>query len=386
MSKKYDIVLLGATGFTGKLIADYLVRHRGKENITIALAGRNPKALEALVASLPESDVAIEICDITLEDSLDALASKTNIIMNAAGPFTYWGKHVVASCIKNKTHYLDITGEPSFVADVYKTYHQDAVNAGVCIINCCGFDSIPADLTTWLTARQLPHDKPMILDGFVRTNAQFSGGTLNTAIEMLHQESAKKNVKLKIPRHVDTPKVKLSLHFNKDMQAWAIPMPVVDPHIVKRSIYHLPLDYGYATAYRQFFVRSTFWKTMKTILPVGLAFVLVRFPAFRNFMKKKFPPGTGPSDQTRAKSVFEFTCVGTSDGKKVVTKMNGGDPGYNETAKMFSEAAFALLDKIKNNSVKTGVLTPAHALGDNLATRLQKEGIAIEQTITEAEK
>jgi short subunit dehydrogenase-like uncharacterized protein len=181
---------------------------------------------------------------------------------------------------------------------------------------------------------------------------------------------------------VDTPKVNLTLHFNTDMQAWAIPMPVVDPHIVKRSIYNLPLDYGYATAYRQFFVRSTFWKTIKTILPVGMAFVLVRFPAFRNFMKKKFPPGTGPSDLTRGKSVFEFTCIGTSGQTKVITKMKGGDPGYNETAKMFSEAAFAMSDKLKDGTLRPGVLTPVHALGDNLSERLQKEGIVIEQKIS----
>src|SRR5690606_19666046 len=143
------------------------------------------------------------------------------------------------------------TGEPSFVAEIYTGCHLPAKNKGVCVVNCCGFDSIPADFTTWLTAKALPHDKPMTIDGFVRTNAQFSGGTLNTAIEMLYLESKKSSVKYKAPRHADTPKTNLRIHKNKDMNAWAIPMPVVDPHIVKRSIYSLPLDYGYATAYRQ---------------------------------------------------------------------------------------------------------------------------------------
>jgi short subunit dehydrogenase-like uncharacterized protein len=382
MQKIYDIVLLGATGFTGKLIADYLTRHRTKENISLALAGRNREALINLVSSLPEKDIAIEICDITHEESLDNLTSKANIIMNAAGPFTFWGQNVVASCIRNKTHYLDITGEPSFVAGIYTQFAQEAKNAGVSVVNCCGFDSIPADLTTWLTAKNLPHDQPMVLDGFVRTNAAFSGGTLNTAVEMLHLESRRKSAKVKIPRHTDTPKTKINLHYNTDIQGWAIPMPVVDPHIVKRSIYHLPLDYGYATAYRQFFVRSSFWNAMKTIFPVGLAFILVRQSWFRNMMKKKFPPGTGPSEIQRAKSVFEFTCVGTSGNKKVITRMSGGDPGYNETAKMFSQAAFTLLTKIRANNFKPGVCTPAEALGQELVDRLVSGGIRVEQKQT----
>ena len=380
MDKKYDIVLLGATGFTGKLIAEYLVKSRKNENFSLALAGRNKEALASLVSSLHDKDITIEICDITSETSLDELTSKSKIVMNAAGPFTYWGKNVVDSCIQNKAHYLDITGEPSFVSDVYLTYHEKAVEAGVCIINCCGFDSIPADLTSWFTAKSLPHDQPMILDGFVRTNAQFSGGTLNTAIEMLYREAKKSSVKLKIRKHPDTPRPKVRLHFNKDIHAWALPMPVVDPHIVKRSIYKMPREFGYATAYRQFFVRSSFWKLLKTIFPVLFALFLARFAWFRKYMKKKFPPGTGPSESRRKASKFEFTCIGKSGGKKVSTVMSGGDPGYTETSKMFSEACFTLLHKIRTEKHKSGVCTPAEALGQEIIDRLIKQGIKIEQT------
>jgi short subunit dehydrogenase-like uncharacterized protein len=381
MDKKYDIVLLGATGFTGKLTADYLVRRRKEEVFTLALAGRNREALDSIVNSIGDKDVAVEICDITSETSLDNLTSNCKIIMNAAGPFTYWGKNVVDSCIQNKTHYLDITGEPSFVSDVYVTYHEMAVEAGVCVVNCCGFDSIPADLTSWLTAKKLPHNQPMILDGFVRTNAQFSGGTLNTAIEMLYREAKKTSVKFKIKKHPDTPRPKVRLHYNKDIKAWALPMPVVDPHIVKRSIYKMPLEFGYATAYRQFFVRSSFWKMLKTILPVLFALFLSRFLWFRKYMKQKFPPGTGPSESKRAASRFEFTCIGRSGINKVTMVMSGGDPGYNETSKMFSQSAFTLLDKMRNGKVKSGVCTPSEALGQELADRLEKEGIKIEQKV-----
>ena len=96
-------------------------------------------------------------------------------------------------------------------------------------------------------------------------------------------------------------------------------------------------------------------------------------------MKKKFPPGTGPSETKRAESRFEFTCTGRSGNKKVTTIMSGGDPGYNETSKMFSQAAFTILHKMNNANLKSGVCTPSEALGQALADRLIKEGIRIEQ-------
>jgi saccharopine dehydrogenase (NAD+, L-glutamate forming) len=379
MDKKYDIVLLGATGFTGKLIAEYLQRHQKKENISLAFAGRNAQKLEQDLSGIPLEGISVEICDIQDPEQLTALTKNTKILMNAVGPFSFTGRQVIEACIQNKTHYLDITGEPSFVSDVYVRYHEAATEAGVCIINCCGFDSIPADLTTWLTAKQLPHDQPMILDGFVRTNAQFSGGTLNTAIEMLYRESKKTSAKFRVPRHPDTPKPKMRVHYNADIKAWAIPMPVVDPHIVKRSIYKMPLEFGYATAYRQFFVRSSFFKMVKTIMPVLFALLLAKYSWFRKYMKQKFPPGTGPSEAQRAASKFEFMCIGRSGDKKVTTTLSGGDPGYNETAKMFSLSAFTLLTKIRAGNNRSGVCTPSEALGQQLVDRLIAEGINIRQ-------
>lgn len=379
--KMYDIILLGATGFTGRLTAEYLWKHHQEEKCRIALAGRNKAVLTDLFSTEKYPGFHLELCDMTNYDSLIQLCSKTKILMNAAGPFSRHGMMVIKACLETNTHYLDITGEPTFVAEVYSTYHSEAREKQVCIVNCCGFDSIPADFTTWLTAKALPHDQPMILDGFVKTNAEFSGGTLNTAIEMLYRESKKTSVKYKIPRHPDTPKTSLKIHKNKDISAWAIPMPVVDPHIVKRSIYTLPLDYGYATAYRQFFVRSTFFKMLKTVVPVALAFLLVKSKAFRDYMFKKFPPGSGPSAQKRKKSFFEFKTIGHSGNIMVTTTMKGGDPGYTETSMMFSQAAFSILQKIKKGNLKAGVCTPVDAFGDDMVNRLKKEGISILQEI-----
>lgn len=375
--KKYDIILLGATGFTGQITAKYLSEQADKESITWAIAGRNRQKLEILRDSLSHNLPEICVADVDDKNSLAALTEQTHILMNAAGPFSQYGEPVVHSCVLTGTHYLDITGEPSFVAKIYDDYFYKAETQNVCIVNCCGFDSIPADFAAWLTAKALPRELPKKLYGFVKTNATFSGGTLTTAVHAIHNDALKVSYKTKIPKHPDAPKIPLKIHYNKDVQHWALPMPVVDPHIIKRSIYRLPEDYGQATTYAQFWLSSTFLKALKTIIPIAIAMVGIRFEFFRNRLLKKFQPGTGPDAVKRAKSKFEVVCLGTNGDNTVKTVFSGADPGYDETAKMFSQSAFVLHNKRKNKTLTYGVLTPVEALGEDLIKRLKEEQMVI---------
>ena len=376
-AKKYDIVLFGATGFTGKLIAKYISEHAQNEKIRWAIAGRNQDKLMQLADSL-SSKPEIMLADVKDVSSLDAMTNQTLCLMNAAGPYDWYGRSVVESCVKNHCHYLDITGEPSFVYHCFTDFHELAERNKVCVVNCCGFDSIPADFATWLTVQKLPAELPKAVRLFIRTNATFSGGTLTTAINALHQQSKGNMPYLKLPKHQDAPKVSKSVHYNKDIQAWAIPMPVVDPHIVKRSAWRLPQHYGKAFSYGQFFVRSSFSKVMKTIFPIATASLMVRFDWFRNYLLRKFQPGQGPSEQRRNESKFEVICIGEVNDQKVTTVFSGGDPGYTETAKMFSESAFCLVEKLRNRNAAFGVLTPVEAFGMALVDRLRSKGIRIE--------
>lgn len=378
MNDRYDIILFGATGFTGALIAQYLDKKASSEGIKWAIAGRDDAKLQKVKSTLQHTRPDIITADINDVTSLHLMTSRTKILMNAVGPFNTYGKDVVKSCIRNSTHYLDITGEPSFVADIYNNLFDDAINNKSCIINCCGFDSIPADYAAWLTAKKLPKDLPKALRTYIRTNATFSGGTLTTAIQALHMEVKGTSIKTKIRRHPDAPKVALKVHYNNAINGWAIPMPVVDPHIVKRSAYRLPNDYGEAVSYGQFFVRSSFGKVVKTIVPIVSAMFLVRFKRFRDRMYDKFRPGTGPSEDIRSKAKFEVICFGSVGEAKAQTIFSGADPGYDETAKMFSQAAFTLLDKVRLCSISYGVLTPVEGLGMDLVHRLRIEGITIE--------
>jgi short subunit dehydrogenase-like uncharacterized protein len=378
MQKQFDIILFGATGFTGQLTAQYLAAHAKDENLSWAIAGRNETKLKSIAEACTANSPQLVLADVDNPSSLAEMAAKTTVLMNAAGPFNLYGKRVVEACIEAGTHYLDITGEPSFVASLYNQFSEKAREKKACIVNCCGFDSIPADLAAWITAKKLPQGEPKLLQGFIRTNATFSGGTLTTAIHALYMETQGKSEKVKLPKHPAAPKKSLRIHFHKKLRAWAIPMPVVDPHIVKRSAFHLQEDYGQAVTYVQYFVRSSLKKVIQTVLPIVIAMLLVRFRFFRNWLFSRFKPGTGPNAERRKASRFEVVCFGSTPGMQAVTYVSGGDPGYDETAKMFSQAAFTVLEKQRKGILASGVLTPVQALGETLVQRLRAEGMRIE--------
>jgi len=375
--KTYDLVLFGATGFTGKLIATYLSNHSLKENINWAIAGRDFEKLQSLQNALINSKPDIIVADIKNQESLNNLASSTRLLMNTVGPFNWYGYPVIKACVENKTHYIDITGEPLFIHKIYDLYHEKAVSNGCTIVNCCGFDSIPADFATWITVKKMNPFEPKVVKTFVRTNASFSGGTITTAIHALYEQTKGNTVGNRLPKHPDAPKLKLKIHFSKEMNSWAIPMPVVDPHIVKRTAAQMPDVYG-PFAYGQYFVRSSFWKVIKLLIPIAFISFFVRFEWFRNWLFRKFQSGTGPTVDERSKSKFEVKSFGESTSSNPKTIFSGGDPGYDETAKMFSESAFCIIEKERNKQLINGVLTPVEAFGSNLVERLIQKGIHIE--------
>jgi len=378
-SKKYDIVLMGATGFTGKLVAKYLSEQAQAEGFSWAIAGRSESKLRELQKSLDASIPEIMVADVKNAVSVSEMCRQACVLMNAAGPFNLYGRVVVDACIASGAHYVDITGEPSFVSEIYNNYHVKAEASGVCVVNCCGFDSIPADYGVYLTAQKLPVSVPKIIKGYVRTNATFSGGTLTTAVHALYLESLGKSVKTNIPKSKGALKIKKQIHYNQVLKGWGIPMPVVDPHIVKRSAYRLSDVYG-PTTYVQYFVRSSFGKVLSTVTPIVFAMLMIRFSFFRNWLFSKFPSGSGPDEKTRSSSRFEVIFYGQAGKERAKTVISGGDPGYTETAKMFSQCAFVMLSKSRNNTITPGVLTPVEAFGMSLVDRLSSEGISFVTT------
>lgn len=383
-NRPYDIVLFGATGFTGHLISEYLVRHAAMEDLKIALAGRNEakgsELINAVMNKVPEGKrpgwISADVNDMA---SLLSMAEQTSIVMNAAGPFAIYGIPVVEASVKSGCHYLDITGEPDYVHEVKIKFDELAKQNHVAVVSACGFDSLPADLGTYVAVSSLKNRNKVNVWSFFRTNARFSGGTWRTAILAIHRRmTGNKSPRPERPPGMRSRRLPIKLHFSKRVGRWALPMPVADPHIVKRSATDMPDIYGPSFAYAQFFTVGSFGKVLRIVLPISLVFLLVRIGPLRNWLLNRNKPGDGPDARARERSKFEVRIFAESEGESREVIFSGGDPGYNETAKMFSESAFCMAEKDREGTLPHGVLSPAHAFGMPLIDRLRQNGIRVE--------
>ena len=375
-SREFDITLLGATGFAGGLIADYLVAN-APPSTRIALAGRNAAKLEA-VRSRVGSDLALVTVDVTDAQAVGSLAERTRVVISTVGPYIVHGEPVVAACADAGTDYLDLTGESEFVDLMYLKHHARAVETGARLVHACGFDSVPHDLGAQFTVEQLPEDVPLAVRGHVRARGTFSGGTAASALEIMARYRSGKSVH-DIRRQVEPPPAGRSVRVvtgrvgrNPDTGWWEVPMPTIDPLVVAESARQLP-RYGPDFAYSHYWAGDSLLAAAGMIAGAGLLFSLAQVPAARRAVERLRPSGSGPSVEQRDKSWFKVRFVGEGGGSKVVTEVAGGDPGYSETAKMIGEAALCLVhDELP---VTSGQVTTASAMGRALRSRLQAAGI-----------
>ncbi|NUU24118.1 MAG: saccharopine dehydrogenase, partial [Streptomycetaceae bacterium] len=184
--RPHDLVLFGATGFTGALTAEYLVRH-APASCRWAIAGRNRDKLGALrdrLAALDPAcaDLPLIVADTSDPGSLRAMAAGTRVLASTVGPYLFYGEPLVAACAESGTDYLDLTGEPEFVDRVFVAHHETAVRTGARLVHACGFDSVPYDLGVHFTVAQLPSGVPLTVEGRVRAGGTLSGGTLASAL------------------------------------------------------------------------------------------------------------------------------------------------------------------------------------------------------------
>ena len=174
--RNFDIVVYGATGFTGRQAAAYLAEH-APDGLRWTIAGRRPDALAALREELGLSAEPI-VADSGAPETVDAMAAQTRVLLTTAGPFARYGTPVVAACVARGTHYVDITGETPWVADLIEAFHDEAAKAGTRIVPCCGFDSVPSDLGAWWLVRQI-HEATGKGARSVRAAFSMYGGGLN---------------------------------------------------------------------------------------------------------------------------------------------------------------------------------------------------------------
>ncbi len=375
-SREFDIVVWGATGFTGGLVAHYLDSVAPK-NLRWAIAGRNEAKLDARLAELSKPVPKI-LADAGDPESLHEMSRRTRVLLTTVGPYAKYGMPLVESCIATSTDYVDITGEPDFVAETLK-HHEAAKAAGVRIVSCCGFDSIPHDLGAWCAVSALPGRAPIRLEGFVRAKGTISGGTWQSFIGAVSDLKGTQAKARSAPKQkLDGRKVR-SLpprpRYETRLQSWVVPFPTIDPEIVKRSarsldVYGPDFQYGHYLSLKRF---STLAKGA-----AGLAGItaLAQLPPGKDYLEKRILSGDGPDASTRAKSWFHVAMLGRSGGDRVRVDVRGGDPGYSETSKMVAETALCLaFDLPREEATQLGVITTATACAEPLVARLRKAGI-----------
>jgi len=381
--RSYDVVVFGATGFTGALTAEYLARHV-PQGARWALAGRSQAKLEEVRRRLGPSfaDLPLVRGDVSDSESLRSMAQAARVVISTVGPYIRYGEPVVAACADAGTDYLDLTGEPEFVDRMWLGYQDRAVATGARLVHSCGFDSIPYDLGVQFTVEQLPEGVPISVDGFMRVNAAISGGTYQSAIEILSRLRSGRAVAAERRRAEGSSNgrrvhgVSGKPHPDEFAGGWVVPFPTIDPVTVLRSARALD-RYGPDFSYSHYAVVGPLPMMVGLCAGVGVAAGLAQIPPARDLMLKLMSSGDGPSEDKRAKSWFRVRFAARAgDGTTVRTEVSGGDPGYSETSKMLAESALCLaFDELPD---LRGQLTPAVAMGDSLRRRLVAAGIKFE--------
>ncbi|MEU5045923.1 saccharopine dehydrogenase family protein [Streptomyces griseorubiginosus] len=376
--RAYDIVLYGATGFVGKLTAEYLAKY-APEGLRWAIAGRNAEKLAALREQLPGgAEVGVLQADGSDARAVRELARQARVVATTVGPYVIHGEELVAACAEEGTDYLDLTGESEFVDQTFVRHDARARETGARIVHAAGFDSIPHDLGAYFTVQQLPKDVPITVDGFVRAAGMFSGGTFNSTLIGLsrnRQATAAAQVRKLHEPHVEGRRVYAPVsapRFAGEVGAWALPLPTLDAQVVQRSAAALQ-SYGPDFRYRHYAAVKTLPFVVGGVALVAALVAAAQVPPLRSWLGDRLKPGEGPSAEKRAKSWFSVRFVGEGGGRRVFTEVAGGDPGYGETAKMLAESALCLA--FDDLPVTAGQVTTAVAMGDALIERLRAAGI-----------
>ena len=378
-ARKYDLVLYGASGFTGRQTVEYC-RRFAPPGLRWAIAGRNPDKLD----SVNTAGVDVLVADSRDETALDRLASATRVVASTAGPFSVYGSQLVEACVDNRTHYCDITGETPWIRRLIDRHHDKAQAEGTRIIPGCGFDSIPSDYGAWMASRLVQECQRVT--AFFRMAGGLNGGTMATA---MHLSATGEMASADDPFLLDPAPAAYSeaerarnadprgVRFDPDLQALVAPffMGPINTRIVRRTQALQGVRFDYQE-YMQFdsatmaHAASNISAVFSKVIGTGFGRWMVRplLPA----------PGEGPSDKTMDTGFFE--CLFMAHGKdgstaRFVVK-GDGDPGNRITVKCLCESAFVLASGTPGAA---GVVTPVCGMGEALVERLRHARLVLDR-------
>ena len=382
MERKYQIIIYGATGFTGRLCAQYFKNNY--PDLKWAIAGRDLKKLENLKSELG-LDCDSFVASANDKEAINNFVLLTKVVLSTAGPFARYSDEVVRSCVKNKTHYTDITGENHWVKDLIDEHHIKASEDGTRIIPSCGYDSIPSDMGAFYAVNQM---KKAIKKITVYHSGQggVSGGTTETMFTIGPLPKEKRDPFLLNPpdsvtehqRKNSNDGFEIKKIDHTDSYSGIGLMSFANTRVVRRSSALYEADqksYGPNFIFRELGSYSTKRSARLASFGLIIAFLIISTP-LRHIVRRFLPkPGEGPDKATRENGWFKgLFKAEAEDGEIRYFQIYGrGDPGYKATAQMVCESSLALA--LSENLVSGGVLTSAYGLGDSLLNRLAQSGI-----------
>ncbi|KAF9222364.1 NAD(P)-binding protein [Gyrodon lividus] len=432
-----DILLVGATGYTGRLITRYLATHPQRPAFTFALAARSDSKLKALVHEYSKSlaDIPIFVVDVTNNDEVDRAVQRVRVVINTVGPYWRWGKPVVQACVRHGRHYVDLTGEVPWVKDVIFEFDYVATNSGSVIVPCAGLDSVPSDILAYLGNKTLKAfagpsaTVDMSTSAWKLRGTGISGGTFSSILTSLEEipddktKAARADFALSPIQGTPSPRPRAFYSLpisNPPVQGALYLMAIGNLQVVQRSwgLFELAkrnsrlvfgpatsqpggghedtseLSYGSQFKYEEFLALPTRLHSLLVVVFLATAGLVMKLlPPARWLARRLMPqPGEGPTDEQLEAGALSITNITTSmpnaQGRTVNVRTifrGKGEPGYLLASIMIAECALSLVldaDSLPEFSKRGGVLTPMTAFGDVLIERLKACGrISIESEV-----
>jgi short subunit dehydrogenase-like uncharacterized protein len=401
-AREHDVVLVGATGFVGRLVAEHLAG-TAPAGTRIALAGRSPERLERLRTTLPGAarEWPLVVVDVSDEQAVADLARSTTVVATTVGPYLRHGLPLVQACARAGTHYADLTGEVLFARRAADTAHDMAGSTGARIVTSCGYDSVPSDLAVFMLHEQALRDAAGgLLDTtlLARARGGLSGGTIDSSRAQVEAIEGDRSLLRVVtdpyalsPDREHEPDLRgqrdvRTVFRDGDTGQWVGPfiMASHNARVVRRSNALLGHAYGRRFRYRELSAhgyggRGRRRATAATLV-LGAAFAAMGQPRLRPLLDRVLPsPGEGPGERARRAGWFSMEVRTTTEtgARYLATVSAQGDPGYAATAVMFGQSALCLaLDRDRLPGA-AGVLTPAVSMGQALVDRLRGQGFTL---------
>lgn len=397
--REFDVIVWGATGFTGRLVAEYLAASFGfGGNVKWAMAGRNAGKLGEVAEAVGAGGVSLVTGDVDDPKSLGEMVRRTKAVITTVGPYQKYGEPLVAACAAAGTDYVDLSGEPPFMRVMIDQYSDEANASGARIVHSCGFDSIPFDLGVYyvqkLATEKFGAPARDVKGRVLAVKGGASGGTIASALATIENigDAQVRAVMRDIyslapdetanrPRQPDanTP------HYDRDAGKWVAPfiMAAINARNVHRSNMLMDYAYGEDFRYSEMMAAPNGPAAFAIAGGMGAGAGALLFPPTRALLKNTVlpKPGDGPNERQRENGFYKILFVAkTDDGESVKAIVRGDrDPGYGSTSKMIAESALCLAFDVDREETPGGVWTAAAAMGDALIERLtENAGLTFE--------